>query len=329
MFVVGPHPDLPGGVNQALSALMEELPEAKRLVVGRSERAPLRVWQGWRTVWAQRGRGLLHLNTSMRPRALARDMALSCGWSGPAVAWIHGWSEPLWGQLQAGRGAALVRHFCARVWPVVVSEAHRSRLIRLGVDPERIQVIGPPVRPDVVGRTGGRDDGPVVFVGRLHRDKGARCLLRARLNHAECFAGRELVFAGEGSGRVELERDAVPGVRFTGWLDVEGVRELLEEASVVVLPTSEDALPLTLVEALASEVPVVASPVGGIPALVGEGGLLVEPEPELVADAVARVRQQVSRSARQAAGARVRAAYSPVGVASRWREVYARALEGP
>jgi len=149
------------------------------------------------------------------------------------------------------------------------------------------------------------------------------------LNHAECFAGRELVFAGEGSGRVELERDAVPGVRFTGWLDVEGVRELLEEASVVVLPTSEDALPLTLVEALASEVPVVASPVGGIPALVGEGGLLVEPEPELVADAVARVRQQVSRSARQAAGARVRAAYSPVGVASRWREVYARALEGP
>ena len=71
-------------------------------------------------------------------------------------------------------------------------------------------------------------------------------------------------------------RDAVS---FTGWVGPSGKRALLENAAVFALPSYDQALPASLLEAMDAGVPVVASSVGGVPEMVAEGvtGFLVVP----------------------------------------------------
>src|SRR5205823_160349 len=68
-------------------------------------------------------------------------------------------------------------------------------------------------------------------------------------------------------------------VKFTGWVGPSGKRALLESAAVFALPSYDEALPLSLLEAMSAGVPAVVSPVGGIPEVVVDGvsGLLVAP----------------------------------------------------
>lgn len=87
-----------------------------------------------------------------------------------------------------------------------------------------------------------------------------------------------LELAGEGPLRGELEALARPlggRVRFLG--RIEDMGGAFARADVVVLPSRDEAGGSVLIEAMASGVPVVASAIGGIPELVGEAGLLVEP----------------------------------------------------
>lgn len=87
-----------------------------------------------------------------------------------------------------------------------------------------------------------------------------------------------LELAGAGPLRAELEALARPlgaRVRFLG--RVEDMGAAFARADVVVLPSREEAGGSVLIEAMASGVPVVASAVGGIPELVGDAGVLVQP----------------------------------------------------
>jgi glycosyltransferase involved in cell wall biosynthesis len=113
---------------------------------------------------------------------------------------------------------------------------------------------------------------------------------------------------GDGSLRSELEQQAgLLGVdaRFHGYVD--GLPERIAELDLFVLPTRADNLPIAVLEAMASAVPVVATRVGGLPELVahGETGLLVEPEdPAALADALdSLLRDPARRRALGGAGA--------------------------
>jgi glycosyltransferase involved in cell wall biosynthesis len=122
-----------------------------------------------------------------------------------------------------------------------------------------------------------------VFVGRLERVKGVSTLLRAVA--ASQIASRfELRIAGDGAVRQELERqDATDGrsnVRFLGRLSRDALRDLLQNAMFVVVPSEwyENA-PMSVLEAYAYGKPVIGARIGGIPELIehGETGLLFEP----------------------------------------------------
>ncbi len=93
---------------------------------------------------------------------------------------------------------------------------------------------------------------------------------------------------GDGDLLPALRAQAGPGVRFAG--AVPDVRGWLAAADVVVLPSRWEGLSLTLLEALASGRPVVASAVAGLAEVVpASAGALVPPErPDALADAVAR-----------------------------------------
>ncbi|MDF2805121.1 MAG: cotSA 2 [Cellulosimicrobium sp.] len=134
------------------------------------------------------------------------------------------------------------------------------------------------------------DDGvlDVVFVGRVIPDKGADVLVDAvvRLGRPDV---RLLVVGSAGFAptspltpyeRSLRERAAGAGdrIRFRRFVPREQVAEVLESADVAVVPSRwPDPCPLTVLEGMAAGAAVVASRIGGIPEMVGDGGLLVAP----------------------------------------------------
>jgi len=145
-------------------------------------------------------------------------------------------------------------------------------------------------------------------VGRLEERKGVNFLLDAvALLKARCSDVR-LKIVGNGPQKEALERQTAAlsleaVVTFAGTKDEAGVAEALRHADLLVVPSLSEGLPVVIMEALASGVPVVASAVDGIPELVrdGETGWLVPPcDPRKLANGIEQL--QMDPGLRQCMG---------------------------
>jgi colanic acid/amylovoran biosynthesis glycosyltransferase len=116
----------------------------------------------------------------------------------------------------------------------------------------------------------------VLCIGRLSKEKGQLLLLDA-MNHLACKGiNFELVLAGDGEMRGELEslianHNLQDKVRITGWISSSQVREEILTARALVQPSFAEGLPVVLMEAMALRRPVLTTFVGGIPELVRHG----------------------------------------------------------
>jgi glycosyltransferase involved in cell wall biosynthesis len=121
----------------------------------------------------------------------------------------------------------------------------------------------------------------LVSVGRLSGQKGQLLLLEAFAGVVEKRPDAELVLVGDGEMRKEVEAAIArlgieKNVRITGWAKNTEVREELEQARCMVLPSFAEGLPVVIMEALALGRPVLTTYVAGIPELVSsECGWLV------------------------------------------------------
>ena len=126
----------------------------------------------------------------------------------------------------------------------------------------------------------------VLFLGRLCDDKGVHLLLEAWppvLAGLPAGTKGRLVLAGDGEVdrfRADAVARGVAGsVDLPGWVSSEEVDELLDDADVLVLPSRWEGHPMSVLEAMARGVPVVATAVGGVPDLVDErSGILIHPD---------------------------------------------------
>jgi colanic acid/amylovoran biosynthesis glycosyltransferase len=128
------------------------------------------------------------------------------------------------------------------------------------------------------------DSPRLVCVGRLCEQKGQLILLEATRQLRDRGVRFELVLAGDGEMRPEVERliarYGLQGqVRITGWISSQQVRQELQAARAMVLPSFAEGLPVVIMEAMALGRPVVSTTVAGIPELVRHGvdGWLVAP----------------------------------------------------
>ncbi|MBJ7595200.1 MAG: glycosyltransferase family 4 protein [Candidatus Dormibacteraeota bacterium] len=170
----------------------------------------------------------------------------------------------------------------ARLGAVVVpSRALAKFLIGRGFPVSRMYMV--PSRIDIRRTEPGAAHQPVriATAARLETHKGIDVLLDAcaRLNGRTPLVHLDIY--GDGSLRAELERRAAGSaldVTFHG--NVSDVRERLLDADIFVLPSRGENLPITILEAMAVALPVVASRVGGVAELVDDGvsGRLVEPD---------------------------------------------------
>ncbi len=153
--------------------------------------------------------------------------------------------------------------------------------------------------------------GPVVLaVGRLAAQKGFGTLLAAAGLWRDVRPEPVLVIVGEGPLEAELKGQAAAlglTVKFAG--PRPDVPALLAAAAVFVLPSAWEGQPLVLQEALRAGVPIVATRVGGTPALVGEDAAVLIPpgDPERLASAVRAVLTEPALAARLRAAAAGRA----------------------
>lgn len=121
----------------------------------------------------------------------------------------------------------------------------------------------------------------LVCVGRLCKEKGQLLLLDAVAKLVRSGVDLELVLAGDGEMRPQVEaRIAECGlekqVRITGWLSGAQVREEILAARALVLPSFSEGLPVVIMEAMALRRPILSTYIAGIPELVrhGEDGWL-------------------------------------------------------
>lgn len=124
----------------------------------------------------------------------------------------------------------------------------------------------------------------LLFVGRLDVVKGVAVLFDAVAALLADGVDAHLTLVGDGPGRADLERRTrelgISGsVEFAGYRAQDEVQEHLRAADVFVLPSFAEGVPVSLMEAMAVGLPVVATNVGGVTELVrhGENGLVVAP----------------------------------------------------
>jgi colanic acid/amylovoran biosynthesis glycosyltransferase len=124
----------------------------------------------------------------------------------------------------------------------------------------------------------------LVCVGRLSKEKGHLLLIEAAAHLAKEGINFNLIFAGDGELRNEIELlgkkyGIDKHLRITGWISSDSVRHEILSAQGLVLASFSEGLPVVIMEAMALHRPVIASCVGGIPELVqpGENGWLFPP----------------------------------------------------
>ncbi|WP_247255074.1 glycosyltransferase [Pseudomonas moorei] len=116
----------------------------------------------------------------------------------------------------------------------------------------------------------------LVCVGRLCEQKGQLLLLEAARILAAQGVAFELVLAGDGEMRAQIEAlitqyGLQAQVRITGWISSEQVRAEILAARAMVLPSFAEGLPVVIMEAMALRRPVLTTYVAGIPELVRQG----------------------------------------------------------
>lgn len=193
-----------------------------------------------------------------------------------------------------------------------ITDFARSQLMRLS-PPEswdRLHVVPMSVdlsrfRPTARERV---DGAPlrVLFVGRLVPEKGPSILLQALAALRGSGTEVEAVLAGAGPLADALQRDVQrrglgASVRLPGALGQDDLVDLYAWADVFCLPSFQEGLPVVLMEALATGLPVVTTPIAGIPELVRHDvtGVLVSPgRSDLVTLALAELAEDPARRRR-------------------------------
>jgi glycosyltransferase involved in cell wall biosynthesis len=234
-------------------------------------------------LWRHR-RVVLHLHSSFGA-GFWRDavfMALALAARCPVILQLHGGGFERFYDRSSAPARALFGFFLQRAACVVApSEALRSWL--RGLERKAHAVCVPSPVPGLTVQRTEPGQNMVLFLGRLEARKGLFDLLEAVSALRASVPDVRLVCAGEG------DRDAVlryaerlgigDAVKFTGWVGPSGKRALLESAALLALPSYDEALPMSVLEAMRAGVPVVVSPVGALPEAVVDGvtGLLVAP----------------------------------------------------
>ena len=224
----------------------------------------------------------------------------------PHISTCHGFFKrrlsrrlfPCWGEKVIAISSAVKRHLMDDfgVTP------DKIILIESGVDLNDFAPVSQVTRIQQRKKYGLVDEPVIGMIARLSEVKGQDILIRSMPQVMTRVPRAKLLLVGEGKTQETL-RGMVKRMNLTGHVRfiplVNKTMEMLQLCDIFVMPSRQEGLGLSIMEAQAFGLPVVASRVGGIPSLIehGQTGLLVEPEnPRALADAIIELCNNPQRS---------------------------------
>ena len=225
----------------------------------------------------------VHVSADFSFRRKTAVVSLGRAFRVPVVLHVHGSDVEVWYRATSKPEQAVVRAVLRAADLVIALTPTWEERLRAMTDCTTTAIMNPvvvPPLPDDATRVPGR----IVSTGRLGERKGSKVLVEAVSILAREGRGVSLVLAGDGDREgVEAraaELGVADGVEIRSWIGPDEVAEMLRTASVFALPSREEGLPVSLLEAMAHALPVVVTPVGGIPDLVvdPDHGRIVAPD---------------------------------------------------
>lgn len=164
--------------------------------------------------------------------------------------------------------------FCIADRVVVLSEEWRDYFAENVCDPAKLIVIHNAVPiPKYSCTPELKSD--VLFLGRLDANKSPDVLLRASKQVVELFPSSKFYYAGDGDiksyERIAADLGVMKNCVFCGWVSEDERECLFSNAGILCLPSKHEAMPMCVLEAMAHGIPVITTPVGGIPQLIKDG----------------------------------------------------------
>lgn len=331
ILLVGKGPPDRGGISAYLGALQssglarehrltllnltrDETPHAGRMTSSNVRRTLADAHAVWR---ASTDADIVHLHTALVPAVTmvrAGLLVFAARLRGkPVVVHVHSGMVELWITTPARR--LLTRIALGAANRVVTMSNPSANAIAAAIGSSKVEVIDNWVDLDGFRAVDPVHSPPRIFyAGLLTPRKGVGDLLRASALLRERGVAHELVLAGgmpdEGP---EAERAVraieAPAARFLGALPHERIAAELAAADVFCLPSWFEAMPLSILEAMASGLPIVATKVGDIPRVVADGdtGMLVPARsPERLAAALEALLKDPEERRRLGAAGRAR-----------------------
>jgi colanic acid/amylovoran biosynthesis glycosyltransferase len=285
-----------------------------------------------------RTRGLTHVHAHFtRPAADTALLVCRLGWlMDPRAGWT--WSFTAHGtDIYDTDSVALATKIRHATMVICVSDYGRARLERLVEDRERPKIrlvrcgIDLTRFPALERSRQISERLRVLTVGRLVEVKGQAVLLDAFARLVAEGIDGELTIVGDGPLRTALEALArglgvARRVHFAGRVGQDEILHFYERADIFALASFSEGIPVVLMEAMATQLPVVATRITAIPELVEDGrhGLLVPPDrSDLLAAALTALARNPARRAEmgRAARAQIETGFELRGAAMRLREV--------
>lgn len=285
-----------GGIDRVMAALKGELERDPRGTsphfgatrgAGSVALSPLYLMRFLGRMVTMRASGkldLVHINLAsngsthrkMIVAALARTLGV------PYVLHLHGGDYPnFWKDDGSALGRRIRRMFVGAARIVVLGETWRKFVVSRAPEvADRVVIVPNAAAQPSLPHVGGGETAHILFLGRINDMKGAPQLGEA-LSRMKDLPNWRATLAGDGHVEAARAKTAEYGladrVDLPGWVGPDRVAELIASADILVLPSFIENLPLSIIEAMASGVAVVATPVGAVPDIVrdGETGLLV------------------------------------------------------
>ena len=141
----------------------------------------------------------------------------------------------------------------------------------------------------------------LLFLGRLGKRKGIYDLLDVMIANKNAYNGRlQLLLGGDGDieevNQIIAKEKLEDIVKYEGWVSGEKKVELLNQADAYILPSYNEGLPISILEAMSYNLPIISTKVGGIPEILEDGinGFIMEPgDKKAIKDAIDRLMNDV------------------------------------
>jgi glycosyltransferase involved in cell wall biosynthesis len=229
---------------------------------------------------------LVHAHTASRASFWRKSvfMLLARLFGVPVILHLHGGEfEKFYDRECSSLRRRAIRHVLGRVNRVVVLSARwHSVMSRIAPQARVLTLVNPVHVPVVAFNALEREACSLLFLGRFNAQKGIFDLLEAVAELRTRFPAIKLRCCGDGDAASVVKRagelQLTDNVEMLGWVSGASKSGELARATIYVLPSYAEGLPMGVLEAMAVGLPVIATRVGGIPDAIADGvdGLLIE-----------------------------------------------------